>query len=36
MKEQKFKGVRHIIHDESNENFILHSDFNRGLYLLKE
>lgn len=31
-----FKGVRHVIHDEIDDDFMLRADFNRGLALLKE
>jgi L-fuconolactonase len=27
----KLKGLRHVIHDEPDPNFILHSDFNAGI-----
>lgn len=36
MNEKKFKGVRHVIHDEPDDHFMLRNDFNRGLSLLKE
>ena len=32
----KFKGVRHVIHDEPDDRFILDSDFLRGLSALHE
>ena len=28
---KKLKGVRHVIHDEEDDNFILRKDFNRGV-----
>ncbi len=31
----KFKGVRHVVQDEPEDNFILRSDFNRGIRTLK-
>jgi L-fuconolactonase len=31
----KLKGVRHVVHDEPDENYILREDFNRGIELLK-
>jgi L-fuconolactonase len=31
-----FKSVRHVVHDEADDAFILGSDFNRGIGLLKE
>ena len=30
------KGVRHVVQDEPDDQFILGSDFNRGVSLLKE
>ena len=30
------KGVRHVVQDEPNDRFIMRSDFNRGVSLLKE
>jgi L-fuconolactonase len=32
----KFAGVRHVIHDEPDDQFMLHEDFLGGLTLLKE
>src|SRR5690625_2452896 len=32
----KLKGVRHVIHDEVDDEFMLREDFNRGLSLLKD
>jgi L-fuconolactonase len=32
----KLRGVRHVIHDEADEQFIAREDFNRGVSLLKE
>jgi L-fuconolactonase len=34
-KQPKFKGVRHVLHDEPDENYILRADFNRGIELLQ-
>lgn len=31
----KLKGVRHVLHDESDDNFVLRPDFNRGIELLR-
>ena len=33
-EEKKLKGLRHVIQDEPDENFILRSDFNRGISAL--
>jgi L-fuconolactonase len=33
---RKLKAVRHVVHDEANEFFILREDFNRGVDLLSE
>lgn len=30
-----FKGVRHVIHDEPDDNFILRADFNKGIQQLQ-
>lgn len=30
----RLKGVRHVVHDESEDNYILRDDFNRGVALL--
>jgi L-fuconolactonase len=30
----RLKGVRHVLHDEPDENYILRKDFNRGIGLL--
>ena len=35
-KNSKFCGVRHIIQDESDDQFMLRSDFVRGIAILKE
>ncbi len=35
-KSKKFVGLRHVLHDEQDDNFMLHDDFLRGLSLLKE
>jgi L-fuconolactonase len=32
----KLRGVRHVLHDEADEHFMLRDDFNRGLTTLKE
>ena len=34
--EKKLKGVRHVIQGESDPDFILRTDFNRGISLLKK
>ncbi len=31
----KLKGMRHVVHDEKDPNYILREDFNRGVALLK-
>lgn len=33
-QEKKLKGLRHVVQDEPDENFILRSDFNRGISAL--
>ena len=33
---RKLKGLRHVIQDEADDNFILFSSFNRGIALLKD
>lgn len=33
--DSKFKGVRHVLHDEADEFYMLRDDFNRGIALLK-
>ena len=33
---KKFVGVRHVVHDEPEDNFMLHDDFLKGMSLLKE
>jgi L-fuconolactonase len=35
-KSKKFVGVRHVVHDEPDDNFMLHDDFLNGISLLKE
>jgi len=35
-KSQKFVGVRHVVHDEPEDNFMLRDDFLKGISLLKE
>ena len=35
-KFQIFRGVRHVIHDEPDPDFMLHPDFVRGISMLKE
>lgn len=32
----KLRGVRHVLHDESDEQYMARDDFNRGVALLKE
>lgn len=32
----KLKGLRHIVHDEPDENYILREDFNRGIAALEK
>jgi L-fuconolactonase len=32
----KFKGVRHVLHDETDDFYMLRDDFNRGIALLKD
>jgi L-fuconolactonase len=32
----KFKGVRHVLHDEADEHYMLRNDFNAGIASLKE
>ena len=32
----KFKGVRHVLHDEADDLFMLREDFNRGVSQLKD
>lgn len=34
--DEKLKGVRHIVQDETDEDFILRDDFNRGISRLKD
>lgn len=33
---KKFAGVRHVVHDEPEDDFMLHDDFLKGISLLKE
>lgn len=35
-KSKKFVGVRHVVHDEPEDNFILHDEFLNGISILKE
>ena len=35
-KQTKLKGVRHVIHDEPDDDFMLRKDFGKGIGLLKE
>jgi L-fuconolactonase len=35
-KSEKFVGVRHVVHDEPEDNFMLRDDFLRGISLLKD
>jgi L-fuconolactonase len=32
----KLKGVRHVVHDEPDDDYLLRDDFNRGIGLLKD
>jgi L-fuconolactonase len=35
-KHSKFKGVRHVVHDEPDDKFMLRQDFQRGIAQLQE
>lgn len=35
-KSKKFTGVRHVVHDEAEDNFMLRDDFLKGISLLKQ
>lgn len=35
-RSEKFAGVRHVVHDEPETDFMLHDDFLKGISLLKE
>jgi len=35
-KSEKFAGVRHVVHDEPEDNFMLHDEFLKGISILKE
>jgi L-fuconolactonase len=35
-KSEKFVGVRHVVHDEPDDNFMLRDEFLKGISLLKE
>lgn len=35
-KSGKLKGVRHVVHDEPDDNFMLRDDFLRGISILKD
>jgi L-fuconolactonase len=35
-KSEKIVGVRHVVHDEPDDNFMLHDEFLKGISLLKE
>ena len=35
-KSIKFVGVRHVVHDEPEDNFMLHDEFLKGISILKE
>ncbi len=35
-RSEKFIGVRHVVHDEPEDNFMLRDDFLRGISILKE
>ena len=32
----KLKGVRHVLHDEEDDNYMLREDFNRGVAMIKD
>lgn len=34
--ERKLRGVRHVLHDEADDFYMLREDFNRGIALLKD
>jgi L-fuconolactonase len=34
--ERKFRGVRHVLHDEADDHYMLRADFNRGIDLLEK
>src|SRR5216683_5610448 len=33
---RKLKGIRHVLHDESDDFYMLRDDFNRGISLLND
>ncbi len=35
-KSKKFAGVRHVVHDEPDDKFMMHDNFLKGISLLKE
>ena len=35
-KNKKLKAVRHVLHDEADDRYMLRDDFNRGIALLKD
>jgi L-fuconolactonase len=35
-KNEKLKAVRHVLHDEADDRYMLREDFNRGIALLKD
>jgi L-fuconolactonase len=35
-KRPKLKGVRHVLHDEQDDRYMLRDDFNRGIAMLKD
>jgi L-fuconolactonase len=35
-KSEKFVGARHVVHDEAEDNFMLHDEFLNGISVLKE
>lgn len=35
-RSEKFVGVRHVVHDEPEDNFMLHDEFLKGISILKE
>jgi len=35
-RRSKLKGLRHVLHDEADDNYILRKDFNRGINALRQ
>ena len=35
-EQPKLKGVRHVLHDEADDDYMLREDFNRGIAMLKD